>query len=188
MKKIMIYLLMLVFMSSFVVAEESSSETEELKKRLEELETLTEEMEVELDRIRRDEAEPTEEEVLVQKVQWGIKSGLEISGGIMGTGALGTVGFAFPKISFGKEDNKSYLGITIKASIVSDSIPARIFDDNGVLVAEDSRFHILGGPSLTFGSPIFLNFVRIYGGFDLYGGTMLTVDNPYSGNLFLGGI
>ncbi|MBI9099678.1 MAG: hypothetical protein JEY91_14460 [Spirochaetaceae bacterium] len=33
-----------------------------------------------------------------------------------------------------------------------------------------------------------MNFVRVYGGFDLYGGTMLTVDNPYSGNLFLGGI
>ena len=51
-----------------------------------------------------------------------------------------------------------------------------------------NRFHFLARPSIAYGSSMFLNFVRVYGGFDIYIGTMLTARNAYSGNLFLGGL
>lgn len=186
MKKTILLFAILVSVVSAPIFADTGSEGA-LSQELEELRQRTQDLERELDRLLRQEGETFEDVVLAQKVQWGRGIGLELSGGLMGVGALGTLGFSLPKITFGNDGAGGFLGGALKLSVVSDSVPVRIFDA-GSLQHEDSRFHLMAGPSITFGSPLFLNFVRMYGGIDLYLGTVMTVTNSYDANLFTGGL
>jgi len=171
--------LLLVLVVSLASAQDST---------IREIEEKVEQLELELDNLQNRSSGNSDRYLSTADVQWGRGWGMETGGGLMGSGALATLGLQFPGITFGKDEKEGVLGFSLKISMIADSTPVRVFNEAGLLLAEDNRFHFVAGPSVTLGSPLFQNSVRLYGGADVQMGTMFTETNSYSANIFMGAL
>jgi hypothetical protein len=159
----MTILMMLMALYSF---PQDTNKLADLEKRIEDLEKKNNDLEIELEETKRSIADNSGDasgdlnKVALQKDQWGKEFAFEFSGGLQGVYSQFNVGILFPKI---KNSLILGLGINFSASIIPMiSFDRNKQDINTYFYSIISAYFKVGGTS-----PLFFNFIRVYGYGDL---------------------
>ena len=152
----------------------------ELEKRVSEIEKQNKELQEDVDSSKRDSENKKSGFDMVQKVQWGEEASFEIAAGQQGVYSQAILGIYTPRI-------KNVFRMGFKTVFSSSQIYMLTYQKNTNDLVKHSPLIISGNLSFNVSSPLFFNFIRVYGTTEfLFGWTFNPVEN-YGINFSFGG-
>jgi hypothetical protein len=165
----------LFLLLSISIYSQESDKTKELENRLDQLEKQNNDLSLELEELKRSNIDNTVDLTKtdvtpgIQKDQWGKETSFEFSAGILGAYSQARVGILFPKIK-----NALFMGLFF--NVYASMVPLMGIDKSTNSVVENTKVFFTLNYRLGGSSPLFFNFMRVYG----YGDISIAAKVPYN--------